>query len=106
MAASTLRFILELMLHPQRLECLQQQHSADTAMPDVTRVMAAIDSAVINPAQRPAATSLEQRLAFESLGIIAHHYQMKNLSGSVKAPLFAFLQQQQQQWQQAQASAH
>ena len=106
MAASTLRFTLELMLQPQRLERLQQQQRHDPAIPDVKKVLHEVNDRVIALAQSPQASSLEQRLAFESMGIIAQRYQLKNLSGSVKAPLFAFLQQQQQQWQQAQASAH
>src|SRR5690606_26659790 len=106
MAASAARFVLDLILHPHRLERLQQQHSRERAIPDVTAVRNTIAQATISPAQRADATSLEQRLAFESLGAITHAYQQENTSATVKAALYSFLQRQQQQWQQAAPSAH
>lgn len=106
MAASAARFVLNLMLHPQRLERLQQQHSRDNAIPSVTTVLNAIAKATLTTAKNSQAKSLEQRLAFESLGAIVAVYQQDALSGSVKAAIFSFLQRQQQQWQQAQPSAH
>ncbi|RUO49455.1 zinc-dependent metalloprotease [Pseudidiomarina donghaiensis] len=106
MAASAARFVLDLMLHPQRLERLQQQHSREGAIPDVTKVLSAIAEAAIQPAQNNKASSLQQRLAFESLGAVVRAYQHDNSSAAVKAALYSFLQHQQQQWQQAAPSAH
>lgn len=106
MAASAARFVLELMLHPQRLERLQQQHSHERAIPDVIAVLNTIAQAAITPAQQADASSLEQRLAFESLGAVVRAYQQESASASVKAALYSFLDRQQQQWQQAEPSAH
>lgn len=106
MAASAARFVLDLMLHPQRLERLQQQHSRDAAIPNVAKVLNAIAEAAIQPAHSNKASSLQQRLAFESLGAVVRAYQHDNSSAAVKAALYSFLQRQQQQWQQATPSAH
>ncbi|WP_339878855.1 zinc-dependent metalloprotease [Pseudidiomarina gelatinasegens] len=106
MAASSARFVLDLLLHPQRLERLQQQHSRVAAIPDVTAVLNQVAEAAIAPAQATKANTLTQRLAFESLDAIVRAYQNEQLSAAIKAPLFSFLQSQLQQWQQAPASAH
>lgn len=106
MAASAARFVLDLLLHPQRLERLQQQHSHDRAIPDTTAVVNHIAQATITPAQAADASSLQQRLAFESLGAVVRAYQTESMSASVKAALFSFLTRQQQQWQQAAPSSH
>lgn len=106
MAASAARFVLDLMLHPQRLERLQQQHSRDQTIPNVSLVLTEIAAAAITPAQAANATSLQQRLGFEALDAMVRTYQNDTLSATVKAPLFQFLQQQRQQWQNSPASAH
>lgn len=106
MAASAARFVLDLMLHPQRLERLQQQHYRDRAIPTISMVLNEIATTAITPAQAAEANSLQQRLAFEALAAIVRTYQMDAVSATVKAPLFQFLQQQLQQWQRSPASAH
>ncbi|KFZ31466.1 peptidase [Pseudidiomarina salinarum] len=106
MAASAARFTLELMLHPERLERLQQQQQQDETIPDVRQLLSAVEQQAIAPAYQPAASSLEQRLAFEALTAIAGSYLNAQLSSTAKAPLHAFLQQQQQLWEGAAASDH
>ncbi len=106
MAASSARFSLQLLLHPQRLERLAQQRQLDSAIPSVRQVLAAVTEHSIQPAYAATADSLQVRLAFESLTAVVEGYLQPQLSASVKAPLYQFLQQQQQAWQQAPASAH
>jgi hypothetical protein len=106
MAASSARFSLQLLLHPQRLERLAQQRQLDSAIPSVSQVLKAMAEQSIQPAYAANADSLQVRLAFESLTAVVESYLQPHLSASVKAPLFAFLQQQQNSWQQAPASAH
>lgn len=105
MAASSARFSLQLLLHPQRLERLAQQRQTDAAIPSVNQVLAAVSKHSIQPAFAANADSLTVRLAFESLTAVVESYLQPQLSASVKAPLYQFLQQQQQAWQQAPASA-
>lgn len=105
-AASTARFTLELLLHSQRLERLAQQAQQEQAVPSLSMLFSAIEQQAIAPAYNAHADSLQQRLAFESLTALVGLYQQPQLSVSVKAPLQQFLQQQQQRWQQAPASAH
>ncbi|MDX1705852.1 zinc-dependent metalloprotease [Pseudidiomarina sp.] len=106
MAASAARFTLELMLHPQRLERLQQQQQQDADIPDVYQVLKHIEQQAIAPAYQPDASSLEQRLAFESLTAIVQTYMNEQLSSTAKAPLYSFLQAQQQAWESAAVSDH
>jgi hypothetical protein len=106
MAASSARFVLNLMLNSQRLERLQQQHSRDQSIPAVSVLLKHIADAAIAPAYAANASTLEQRLAFEALDAIVTTYGQDNLSAAIKAPLFAFLKTQQQSWQNAESSAH
>lgn len=106
MAASSARFSLQLLLQPQRLERLAQQRQTDNTIPSIAQVLAAVTEQSIEPAYRASADSLQVRLAFESLTAVVETYLQPQLSASVKAPLYQFLQQQQQAWQQAPASAH
>lgn len=106
MAASSARFVLNLMLNSQRLERLQQQHSRDQSIPAVSVLLKHIAAAAIAPAYAANASTLEQRLAFEALDAIVTTYGQDNLSAAIKAPLFAFLKAQQQGWQSAESSAH
>ncbi|MDT7525254.1 zinc-dependent metalloprotease [Pseudidiomarina sp. GXY010] len=106
MAASSARFTLDLLLQPQRLERLAQQHSKTPSIPSISTLLAALADTTLTPAQAASADTLTQRLAFETLTAVAQVYQQQQLSAVVKAPLWQFLQQQQQQWQQAPASAH
>ena len=106
MAASSARFVLNLMLNSQRLERLQQQHSRDQSIPAVSVLLKHIADAAIAPAYAANASTLEQRLAFEALDAIVTTYGQDNLSAAIKAPLFAFLKAQQQNWQSAASSAH
>lgn len=106
MAASSARLSLQLLLQPQRLERLAQQRQQDDAIPSISQVLQAIAERSIKPAYAATADSLQVRLAFESLTAVAQGYLQPQLSASVKAPLYQFLQQQQNAWQQAPASAH
>lgn len=106
MAASSARFSLQLMLQPQRLERLAQQRQLDNAIPSINQVLTSISEHSIAPAYAAQADSLQVRLAFESLTAVVESYLQPQLSASVKAPLYQFLQHQQQAWQQAPASAH
>jgi len=106
MAASSARFVLNLMLNSQRLERLQQQHSRDQSIPAVSVLLNHIADAAIAPAYAANASTLEQRLAFEALDAVVTTYNQNNLSAAIKAPLFAFLKAQQQSWQSAASSAH
>lgn len=105
MAASTARFTLQLMLHPARLERLAQQQRFDSKIPTVTEVLQSIANAAIVPAQATAASTTEQRLAFEALTALVELYQSAP-SGVVKASAFAFLQDQLGSWQAQPSSAH
>ncbi|PHR66453.1 MAG: peptidase [Idiomarina sp.] len=106
MAASSARFVLNLMLNSQRLERLQQQHSRNKAIPDVTALLNQVAEAAITPAYEANASTLEQRLAYEVLDAVVSTYGHDKVSASVKAPIFSFLQRQLERWQQAPKSAH
>lgn len=104
-AASTARFTLQLLLHPARLERLAQQQRLDATLPDVREVLDSVAAEAITPASAIAASSTEQRIAFEALTAIVELYQTA-ATGVVKATAFAFLQDQLAQWQQHAPSAH
>ncbi|OZB06221.1 MAG: peptidase [Idiomarina sp. 34-48-12] len=106
MAASSARFVLNLMLNSQRLERLQQQHSRDNAIPDIAKFLKHIAEAAIAPAYDVDASTLEQRLAYEVLDTVVSVYSDNKVSAAVKAPLFRFLRSQLERWQQAPSSAH
>jgi len=105
-AASSARFVLNLMLNSQRLERLQQQHSRDNAIPDIAKLLKHIAEAAITPAHDADASTLEQRLAYEALDAVVKVYSDEKVSASVKAPLFSFLQSQLSSWKNTPSSSH
>ncbi|WP_411360586.1 zinc-dependent metalloprotease [Pseudidiomarina sp. YC-516-91] len=100
MAASAARFSLQLVLNNQRLERLLQQAQHDADVPSVTDVLTTIATSAIAPAQQNAATSLQERIAFEALTAVAEVYLQDN-SPALQARLLSFMQQQQRDWQSA-----
>lgn len=105
MASSAARFSLDLILHPQRLERLQQQHDQDQQIPAVAEVLAGLNQKLLEPAQAVSATVLQQQLALEALTAVVHAYQQAAQQHALQAQLLQFMQQQQQQWQEAPNSA-
>lgn len=104
MAASAARFSLQLVLHPERLERLAQQHQHNTELPDVQAVLDEIAATAIAPARTGVATTVAERVAFEALTAVAELY-LQPLSPVLKGRVLHFLQAEQQAWQDAPASA-
>lgn len=105
MAASSAAFSLDLLLHPERLSRLQQQHEHDDTIPDVAAVLAGIAETTLIPAQHAQATALEQQLALTSLTAVVHSYQAATANALLQAQLQAFLLAQRAEWQAAEPSA-
>ncbi|HET8817476.1 MAG TPA: zinc-dependent metalloprotease, partial [Pseudidiomarina sp.] len=105
MASSSAAFSLNLLLHPERLGRLQQQHAYDESIPDVATVLSGIAETTLQPAQQTAATALEQQLALTTLTAIVHSYQAATANPLLQAQLQAFLINQRDQWHNATESA-
>ncbi|MEA3587496.1 zinc-dependent metalloprotease [Pseudidiomarina sp. 1APP75-27a] len=104
MAASAARFSLQLLLHPERLERLAQQHQHNPELPDVAAVFATITRTAITPARSGVATTLAERVAFEALTAVAELYQ-RPLSPVLKGRVLHFIESEQRAWQAASDSA-
>lgn len=104
-AASTARFTLQLLLNTARLERLAQQQRFDRNIPSVRDVLNSIAANALTPAHAVAATSTQQRIAFEALTAAVELYEQAS-SGVIKATAYAFLQDQLRNWQQQSVSAH
>ncbi|WP_417656123.1 zinc-dependent metalloprotease [Pseudidiomarina aestuarii] len=105
MATSSAAFSLDLLLHPERLGRLQQQHAHDDTIPAVAAVLNGIAETTLVPAQQAQATALEQQLALTSLTAIVHSYQAATSNALLQAQLQAFLLAQRDAWQDAAPSA-
>lgn len=105
MATSSAAFTLDLLIHPQRLSRLQQQHAVDSTIPSVAEVLDGVAATVLVPAQADTASALEQQLALTALTAIVHTSQAAHSNALLQAQLHAFLNAQSESWQDAAPSA-
>ncbi|CAB0149525.1 hypothetical protein PSI9734_00089 [Pseudidiomarina piscicola] len=103
MAASAARFSLKLLLNPQRLERLAQQHDQSQGL-SVAQVFAQVATTAIEPARQQQASTVEERIAFEALTATAELYQQP-LSAVLKGRVLHFLKAEYAAWQAAPESA-
>ena len=105
MAASLVRFTLDLLLNQQRLERLLQQHEQLATIPSVADVLAALEENLIAPARAQTSSSLSQQIALETLTSVARQHKAAQRQHALQAQFVHFMQQQQRLWLAAPSSA-
>jgi len=97
MAEASANHSLSLVLHVQRLNRLRQQHEQDSAIPALNDVLSAMADTIIQPGLATNASVLQQRLAYLNLFLLAQSYGHSDLAPEVKAPIYRFFQDLQEE---------